>query len=221
MSTDSVGDFEADTTPYAASAVIIAVSGALTVFHGIFLVRHRALFFIPFIIGLLGKTAGYAARIFSHYDTLALGPYYLQVAKKRSGTHLAPDRGLTREAGEIPRQYNKKMNDLRALDAPDDASYQWCQTRGLTVIGTVVHGEAAVLPIGMAQVSSIIVTVKKGDCVRKADEISYFLFGGSDIVIVFEKRVYFRDDLVANETKSNVTDRLATFKVWQSYSRWW
>ncbi|KAL4764899.1 RTA1 like protein-domain-containing protein [Aspergillus foveolatus] len=61
-----------------AAAVFVAVFVALAVFHGVFLVRHRALFFIPFIVGLFFEAAGYAARIFSHYDTLALGPYIVQ-----------------------------------------------------------------------------------------------------------------------------------------------
>ena len=54
-------------------------------------------------------------------------------------------------------------------------------------------------------------SVQKGDCVQKGDEISYFLFGGSDIVIGFQNRVKFRDDLEMNKTKINVRDKLATF----------
>ncbi|KAL3452728.1 RTA1 like protein-domain-containing protein [Aspergillus insuetus] len=61
-----------------AAAVFVAAFVALSVWHGVLLLRHRALFFIPFIIGLLFEAAGYAARIFSHYDTLALGPYIVQ-----------------------------------------------------------------------------------------------------------------------------------------------
>ncbi|KAL2801783.1 RTA1 like protein-domain-containing protein [Aspergillus granulosus] len=61
-----------------AAAVFVAVFVALSVWHGVLLLRHRALFFVPFIIGLLFEAAGYAARIFSHYDTLALGPYIVQ-----------------------------------------------------------------------------------------------------------------------------------------------
>lgn len=136
---------------------------------------------------------------------------YLQVTKKRDGNRLAADRGLTREATEISRRDHKKKVELRSLDAPDDAGYQWCQTRGLIIIDTVVHGKVAVLPIGMAQVSSVVMSVQKGDCVQKGDEISYFLFGGSDIVIVFQNRVKFRDDLEANKTKINVREKLATF----------
>ncbi|KAJ0426849.1 RTA1 like protein-domain-containing protein [Aspergillus carlsbadensis] len=61
-----------------AAAVFVAVFIALSVWHGVLLLRHRTLFFIPFLIGLLLEAAGYAARIFSHYDTLALGPYIVQ-----------------------------------------------------------------------------------------------------------------------------------------------
>jgi phosphatidylserine decarboxylase len=72
--------------------------------------------------------------------------------------------------------------------AQDRAGYQWCQTRGLLVIDTTGHGNhgfVAVLPIGMAQVSSVVMTAKKGSTLKKGDEISYFQFGGSDIVVVF------------------------------------
>ena len=48
-------------------------------------------------------------------------------------------------------------------------------------------GLVAVLPIGMAQVSSVVLSVKKGDWVEKGQEISYFQLGGSDIVMVFQK----------------------------------
>lgn len=59
------------------------------------------------------------------------------------------------------------------------------QTRGLVVLDSPI-GLVAVLPIGMAQVSSVIVTAEVGQTLRKGEEISYFQFGGSDIVMVFE-----------------------------------
>lgn len=136
---------------------------------------------------------------------------YLQVTKKRDGNKLVPDRGLTRDPEEVTRRRTRKSKGLRELDAPDDAGYQWCQTRGLIIIDTVVYGRVAVLPIGMAQVSSVVITVQKGQCVKKGDEISHFLFGGSDIVIVFENKVKYRDDLKPNETKINVREKLASF----------
>lgn len=48
-------------------------------------------------------------------------------------------------------------------------------------------GLVAVLPIGMAQVSSVPLTVKPGQVVEKGAEISYFQSGGSDIIMIFEK----------------------------------
>ena len=72
------------------------------------------------------------------------------------------------------------------VDAPDEAGYQFLQCRGLIVLETEI-GYVAVLPIGMAQVSSVIVTAEVGKVLRKGEEISYFQFGGSDIVVVFQK----------------------------------
>ncbi len=74
----------------------------------------------------------------------------------------------------------------RKLTALDEAGYQFLQTRGLIVIQSAI-GKVAVLPMGMAQVSSIIVTAEEGTTLRKGEEISYFQFGGSDIVMVFER----------------------------------
>ncbi|OOQ84049.1 RTA1 domain protein [Penicillium brasilianum] len=66
-------------TPSIAAAVIFAVIFlVLTILHGIRLWRHHTYFFAPFIIGLLFECAGYIARIFSHFDTEALGPYIVQ-----------------------------------------------------------------------------------------------------------------------------------------------
>ena len=43
----------------------------------------------------------------------------------------------------------------------------------------------AVLPIGMAQVDSVVITAQPGQVVAKGDEISYFQ---SDVVLMFEKK---------------------------------
>ncbi len=74
----------------------------------------------------------------------------------------------------------------RKLEALDEAGYQFMQTRGVIIIESKI-GKVAVLPMGMAQVSSIIVTAEEGKFLRKGEEISYFQFGGSDIVMVFQR----------------------------------
>ncbi|GES76106.1 phosphatidylserine decarboxylase [Rhizophagus clarus] len=83
----------------------------------------------------------------------------------------------------------RKTNDCTTIvDAPNSAGYQFRQSRGLFVFNSTI-GLVAVLPIGMAQVSSVVISdnIKPGVNVKKGDEISYFQFGGSDIVYVFQK----------------------------------
>jgi len=78
-----------------------------------------------------------------------------------------------------------KIVPRRTFDAPDNAGYQFAQARGLVVLDTPI-GLVAVLPIGMAQVSSVIITAEVGVTLQKGEEISYFQFGGSDIIVLFE-----------------------------------
>lgn len=109
----------------------------------------------------------------------------------------APVGGRVLEARVIPGQVYLEVEAVpdgkgghhlrprRAFDAPDNAGYQFAQARGLIVLETPI-GLVAVLPIGMCQVSSVIVTAEVGVTVRKGEELSYFQFGGSDIIVLFE-----------------------------------
>lgn len=73
----------------------------------------------------------------------------------------------------------------RTYESFDTLGYQFAQSRGLIVLETPI-GLVAVLPIGMSQVSSVILTAEVGVTVRKGEELSYFQFGGSDIIVLFE-----------------------------------
>ncbi|KAI0882832.1 putative phosphatidylserine decarboxylase [Annulohypoxylon maeteangense] len=149
---------------------------------------------------------------------------YLQVTKDQKAG-LVADRGLVvkkplmseRRLKDLIASGGKKLRsliagvekDVRAVVAPDEPGYQWCQTRGLIMIQTEKYGKIAVLPIGMAQVSSVVLTVEKGQKIEKGEEISYFQFGGSDVVLVFEKPVDFS---VKQGDRCNVRTRIATFR---------
>lgn len=74
---------------------------------------------------------------------------------------------------------------IRQFDAQDGTGYQFAQARGLIVIDSPI-GLVAVLPIGMAQVSSVVMTAEEGVTLRKGEEFAYFQFGGSDHVVLFE-----------------------------------
>ena len=46
----------------------------------------------------------------------------------------------------------------------------------------------AVLPIGMGPISSVNLTPEVGARLHKGDEFGYFMFGGSDIVMLFQNK---------------------------------
>lgn len=84
-------------------------------------------------------------------------------------------------------------------NAPDTPGYQFLQTRGMIIIDNPVLGLVAVLPIGMAMVSSVKLLVHEGKTVKKGEEISYFQFGGSDVICVFQAKAGLSvDDFVAS-----------------------
>ncbi len=98
-----------------------------------------------------------------------------------------PVRGRVKEARKIPG--NVTMDVVKrpdgALEVVDGTGYQFTQDRGLIVLDSPL-GFVAVLPIGMAQVSSVNLTAEVGAALAKGEEFGFFSFGGSDIVTLFE-----------------------------------
>ena len=138
------------------------------------------------------------------------GQVYLDVELQRQ----APDDPADGDVANavIPRRY---------LDADDPTGYQFVQCRGLLVLDSPV-GKVAVLPMGMAQVSSVVFVKPKKQGhqpiqltsdedsglsyaqkveklnaklelelvsaeLAKGEMFSFFQFGGSDCVVVFER----------------------------------
>ena len=71
--------------------------------------------------------------------------------------------------------------------------WQSIETRACVIIDTGKYGLVAVLPIGMSQVSSVNFekNVTPGTEIKKGDPLGYFLFGGSDIVMIFQSQAGF------------------------------
>jgi phosphatidylserine decarboxylase precursor len=101
-----------------------------------------------------------------------------------------PVGGVIREIRNIHgRVYMDVSIDAEGLiDVTDGDTYQFNQERGLVVIDSPELGLVAVLPVGMSYVSSVNLTPEVGAELRKGEEFGYFLFGGSDIVVVFQDR---------------------------------
>ncbi len=98
-----------------------------------------------------------------------------------------PVAGRVKEARKIPGHVIMdvvKESD-GSLNCIDGTGYQFSQDRGLLVLDSPL-GLVAVLPIGMAQVSSVNFTAEVGADLEKGEEFGFFAFGGSDMVILFE-----------------------------------
>ena len=87
----------------------------------------------------------------------------------------------------------------KQFDAPDSAKggYQFQQSRGVVVVDTSKAGgsstnigKVAIIPVGMCQIGSVNLTINPkitpGKVYNKGDEFGYFLFGGSDIILLFQ-----------------------------------
>jgi phosphatidylserine decarboxylase len=129
---------------------------------------------------------------FVHYF---LGPY----SYHRFHT---PVSGTVKECYSIPgKVYLDVALKDGQFDAPDNSTdgadgigYEFTQARGVITIDTTDSpygdvGIIAIIPIGMCQVSSVHMTATEGSEALKGDEFGYFLFGGSDIIVLFQEHV--------------------------------
>ncbi|KAK6394086.1 hypothetical protein LTR65_001932 [Meristemomyces frigidus] len=71
--------------------------------------------------------------------------------------------------------------------------------RVIVPIDSECHGRVMVVCVGAMMVGSTVITRKKGEKVHRAEELGYFKFGGSTLLVLFEPGVMkFDDDLVDN-----------------------
>ncbi|HEX5154655.1 MAG TPA: phosphatidylserine decarboxylase [Parafilimonas sp.] len=79
---------------------------------------------------------------------------------------------------------------------PSVAGWQMLETRGCVIVETDEYGLVALLPIGMAAVGSVnfMQNIQVGAKVKKGDMLGYFLFGGSDFIMLFQDKVQFTLD---------------------------
>lgn len=75
----------------------------------------------------------------------------------------------------------------------DSEGWQFTQTRGYVIVDTEKYGLVALIPMGMAQVSSVNFenNVKVGSKHKKGEMLGNFLFGGSDFIMLFQKKAGF------------------------------
>lgn len=75
--------------------------------------------------------------------------------------------------------------------------------RVVVPIDSVAHGRVMFVCIGAMMVGSTVITRKPGDRVKRAEELGYFKFGGSTVLLFFEPgKMVYDDDLIDNSSSS-------------------
>ena len=75
----------------------------------------------------------------------------------------------------------------------EELGWQSIETRGTVILENDEGAFAAIIPVGMCEVASVNfeASVKPGIKVKKGDPLGYFLFGGSDIIMIFSREAGF------------------------------
>lgn len=73
--------------------------------------------------------------------------------------------------------------------------------RVLIAIETEDFGTVIMIAVGAMMVGSTVLSVGEGDTIKRGDEVGYFKFGGSTIILLFEKSKFqFDSDLINNSS---------------------
>lgn len=104
-----------------------------------------------------------------------------------------PIDGIVKETKIIPGnvivevKWNAQKNSYEVIDS---IGWQFNQTRGYVIVDTKKYGLVAIIPVGMDFVSSVNFekNVRVNKTFKKGDMLGYFLFGGSDIIMLFQPK---------------------------------
>jgi len=71
--------------------------------------------------------------------------------------------------------------------------------REVCVFDTKQYGEVVYVLVGATMVGSIVLTAKKGSTLKKGEEVGHFAFGGSSVLLMFQKgAIKWDNDLIEN-----------------------
>lgn len=98
----------------------------------------------------------------------------------------------------------------------NDMGFQMVETRSCAIIETDDYGLVAMLPVGMSQICSCnwLPSLHVGDRLTPGQEMGYFLFGGSDIILIFQKGIsvellHHGDHLLMGEAYAKLSNTAA------------
>jgi phosphatidylserine decarboxylase len=124
-----------------------------------------------------------------------------------------PASGLAAAAQAISGAYYS----VSPLAVREDFGRIFCENkREYTVLDTDAYGRVIISPVGATMVGSIIETYAPGSQVQKGDEMGYFAFGGSSILmLIHQDRITIDADLLAHTRRGLETSILMGERIGQ------
>ena len=109
-----------------------------------------------------------------------------------------PIAGEVVEVKKIPGRIGLSVKrGKKGLEATLEPGFQFTQDRGLMVLKSPVMGLVGLLPVGMAQISSVNLPAEVGAQLYRGEEFGYFQFGGSNMLMLTQKdRFHFDESVV-------------------------
>lgn len=108
----------------------------------------------------------------------------------------SPVDGILRELRRIPGVaagggYTLWDNERKLYYYVNDLGFQMVETRACAIIETEKFGLVAMIPVGMSQICSVnwLQNLQPGKPLHRGTEMGYFQFGGSDIILLFQRGV--------------------------------
>ena len=108
----------------------------------------------------------------------------------------SPVNGVLKELRKVPGVsagggYTLWDDDTKLYYYINDLGFQMVETRACAIIETEEFGLVAMMPVGMSQICSVnwLPSLHVGQELKQGDEMGFFQFGGSDIVMIFQKGV--------------------------------
>jgi phosphatidylserine decarboxylase precursor len=108
----------------------------------------------------------------------------------------SPVNGVLKELRKVPGVsagggYTLWDDDTKLYYYINDLGFQMVETRACAIIETEEFGLVAMMPVGMSQICSVnwLPSLHVGQELKQGDEMGFFQFGGSDVVMIFQKGV--------------------------------
>jgi phosphatidylserine decarboxylase precursor len=141
-----------------------------------------------------------------------LGDAYPEDAKRYIGGSL----GIFRLAPQDYHRFHIPVDGIMGEPKPIDGEYYTVNPmairsaldvygeniRVIVPIDSEVHGRVMVICVGAMMVGSTVITRKAGERVHRAEELGYFKFGGSTLLLLFEPGQMKYDDDLHDNSKS-------------------